>query len=160
MPDFDLSLLWFAGACFLAALSGAVFAPGAWYESLDKPSWVPPNWAFPVVWSLLYVMIALSGWMVYKTAGWSAAMVPLALYGVQLVLNFLWSAIFFGMKRMDLALFEVGLLWLSIAALIVVFYPINAVAGLMLIPYLIWVTIAASLNLAMVRLNPRETLVG
>lgn len=155
MPDFDISLLWFVGACFVTSLAGALFKPGPWYAALEKPSWVPPNWAFPVVWSILFVMIAISGWMIYRTAGWSGAMTPLIVYGVQLVLNFLWSMIFFGLKRMELALYEVGLLWLSIVAIILLFYPINALAALMMVPYLIWVTIAAALNLSMLRLNPR-----
>lgn len=151
MTDY-ISLLPFIGAVFLTALSGAKYSPGPWYEKLNKPSWQPPNWLFPIAWSILYVMIAISGWLIWKEVG--AVTLPLIVYGIQLVLNFMWSWLFFGKKRMDLALFEVGLLWLSIVALVVLFYPINATAAWLLLPYLAWVSFAAFLNFTMLRLNP------
>ncbi|MEL7481313.1 MAG: TspO/MBR family protein [Pseudomonadota bacterium] len=138
----------------LAASSGAAFPPGDWYESLDKPSWTPPNWAFPVVWTMIFIMVAVSGWLVWEAAGWGAAG-ALGLYGANLALNAGWSAIFFGLKRMDLALAEVAFLWLSIAALIWAFSVYSTLAALLLLPYLLWVTVAAALNLRMVQLNPR-----
>lgn len=152
MPD--LVLLAFVAVNVAAATSGALFPPGRWYEGLAKPGWRPPNWAFPVVWTLLYAMIAVSGWLVWHAA--TAEQLPLALglYGVQIVLNALWSWIFFGLRRMRLALAELGLLWLSIAAMIVTYWPIHAGAALLLVPYLAWVTAAGALNRAMVRLNP------
>ena len=152
-----LSLFGFGLACFLTACSGAIFSPGPWYEELEKPSWNPPNWAFPVVWTILFIMLAVSGWLVWREAGWPAAALPLAVYGVQLVLNFLWSALFFGARRMDLAFVDVLLLWVSIAVMIALFYPISPLAALLLVPYLIWVTIAAALNRAVWRLNPERT---
>jgi tryptophan-rich sensory protein len=144
----------FVAACITVASSGAVFKPGDWYEGLAKPWWRPPNWAFPVVWSVLYLMIAISGWLVWRKAGFAGAALPLAVYGLQLVLNAAWSGFFFGMKRMNLALVDVCLLWLSIAALILLFSPIDATAALLLAPYLLWVSIAAFLNWTMIRLNP------
>jgi translocator protein len=148
----------FVAACFVTASSGAVFKPGDWYESLAKPWWRPPNWAFPVVWSVLYIMIAVSGWMVWRVAGFDGAGLPLALYFVQLGLNAAWSGFFFGMKRMDLALVDVGLLWLSIAGLIVLFHPISSTAAYLLLPYLLWVSIASFLNYTMLRMNPKASL--
>jgi benzodiazapine receptor len=149
-----LVLLGFIVVCTAAAMSGAVFKPDRWYRELRKPSWNPPDWVFPVVWTILYAMMAIAGWLVWREAGsFAAAALPLALFTVQLVLNALWSAIFFGMKRMDLALAEVGLLWLAILACIVTFAPISAAAAWLMAPYLLWVTIAAYLNYTVLRLN-------
>ena len=153
MTDY-ISLLPFIAAVFVTALSGAKYSPGSWYEELNKPSWQPPNWLFPIAWTILFIMIAISGWLVWREVG--AITLPLVVYGIQLILNYMWSWLFFGKKRMDLALFEVGLLWLSIVAMIVLFYPISETAALLLLPYLAWVSFAAFLNFTMLRLNPEE----
>ncbi len=150
----DVSLIVFIGLTVLVASSGAMFKPGDWYETLNKPSWRPPNWAFPVVWTVLYVLITWAAWRVWTTAPREALPLAMGLYGLQLALNAGWSAIFFGMKRMKLALLELGALWLSIVALIAVFWPLDRTAALMLVPYLVWVTTAGVLNRAMIRLNP------
>ncbi len=150
-----LALLGFFGVCFGAASSGAVFKPGLWYERLAKPSWIPPTWAFPVAWSVLFAMMAVSGWMTWRQVGLAGAGGAFAVFGIQLALNAGWSALFFGARRMDLALFEVVALWCSIAANILVFAPYSHSAAWLLVPYLAWVTFAAYLNLVMVRLNPR-----
>lgn len=147
-------LIGFVLACLATASSGAVFKPGAWYDGLAKPWWRPPNWAFPIVWSVLYLMIAISGWLVWRKAGLAGAALPLAVYALQLGLNAAWSGFFFGMKRMDLAFADVCALWLSIAAMIGLFGPIDAAAAWLLVPYLAWVSIAAYLNWTMMRLNP------
>jgi benzodiazapine receptor len=99
-------------------------------------------------------MIAVSGWLVWTTTAPGERLVPMSVYGLQLVLNAVWSGIFFGMKRMKLALGEMALLWLSIAANIAVFWPVHKVAALMLVPYLAWVSFAFMLNRALVKLNP------
>ena len=148
-----LGLAGFVAVCFAAASSGAIFKPGAWYAQLAKPAWCPPNWAFPVVWTILFVMIAVAGWMVWREAGFSGAPVALALYGVQLVLNAAWSAIFFGLRRPDLALVELAVFWLAIAGTIIAFHAVSPAAALVLAPYLVWVTIAAALNASIWRLN-------
>ncbi|MBB4001912.1 TspO/MBR family protein [Aurantimonas endophytica] len=139
---------------FAVAMSGAIFKPGPWYQRLDKPSWTPPNWAFPVVWSALYVMIAVAGWRVYETAGLVA--LPFAVYGLQLVLNFAWSWLFFGIRRPDLAFVDVVLMALAIAANIALFAPIDAIAAWLMVPYLVWAIIAACLNRSVWRRNPQE----
>ena len=144
-------LIFFA-LVFVAASSGAVFKPGEWYDEMAKPSWNPPNWAFPVVWSILYIMIAVAGVLVWKAEGFGLAV---AFWGVQLVLNALWSALFFGMRRMDLAFYEVIFLWLSIVGFIVTAWPISQLAALLFVPYLVWVTIAATLNWTVWGLNPK-----
>ena len=118
----------FVGICFLAATTGAMFRPGDWYEQLRKPAWRPPNWVFPPAWTLLYLTIAVSGWLVWRTSGFAGAALPFAIYLVQLMLNASWSPIFFGMRRPDLAFIEVVMLWLSIVATVAAFHRVNPVA--------------------------------
>lgn len=150
-----MSLFVFVGLNVLAALSGGIFTPGAWYEDLKKPSWQPPNWAFPVVWSVLYFLNALAGWMVWNSVEAKGEIsFAITVYVISLILNAAWSAIFFGIKRMQLALFEAVLLWLSVALQIYLFWQIDAVSGAILLPYLAWVSIAVWLNRTMLELNP------
>jgi len=153
-------LLGFIAACFLAALTGALFRPGDWYEQLAKPSWRPPNWLFAPVWTVLYVTIAVSGWLVWREAGFAGAALPLAIYALQLGLNAAWTPLFFGLHRPDLGFLDIVLVWLCIVATIVFFCPIHAGAALLLVPYLAWVTFAAALNFAVWRLNPSASLLG
>jgi benzodiazapine receptor len=140
-------------ANFAAACSGAFFRPGQWYEDLKKPSWRPPNWVFAPAWSVLYVMIAIAGWMVWEDAGPGESTLPMTIYFVHLVLNFAWSGIFFGMKRIDLAFFEIIALWGTLIAIIVTFHPINTTAAYLLIPYLFWASFAGVLNFVVWQMN-------
>ena len=142
----------FVGLNFAAASTGAAFKPGDWYAALQKPTWTPPNWAFPLVWMVLYCTIAAAGWLVWEEAS-TAALPALAFYVVSLGFNAAWSVLFFGMRRLDWAMLEVLAFWLSIMAVIVVFAPIRPVAAFLLIPYLAWVTVAALLNLRLLQLN-------
>jgi tryptophan-rich sensory protein len=148
-----IGLAGFAVACFLAALTGAWFPPGDWYARLRKPPWRPPNWVFAPAWTVLYVMIALAGWLAWRKAGFAGAGLALAAYALQLILNAAWTPLFFGLRRPDLGFFAIVLLWLSIVATIALFAPIDAIAALLLAPYLAWVTFAAALNFAVWRLN-------
>ncbi len=138
---------------FAASATGAIFRPGEWYAALRKPWWTPPNLAFPIVWSTLFIANAVAGWLVWQAAGF-AALPALLLYVVSLGFNAAWSFLFFGLRRMRWALAEVALLWLSIAAVMVAFWPVRPLATLLIAPYLLWVTIAALLNLRLVQLNP------
>ena len=149
-----IGLVCFIVACFLAAFTGAWFRPGEWYERLRKPSWRPPNRLFAPVWTVLYLMIAVSGWLIWREAGFAGAALPLAVYALQLVLNGMWTPLFFGLHRPDLGLVDIILVWLSIVATIVLFMPISVAAALLLLPYLAWVTFATALNFAIWRLNP------
>jgi benzodiazapine receptor len=135
----------------VTASSGAIFKPGPWYENLHRPSWTPPNWAFPVVWSILYILIGVSGWMVWQTEGVGLAM---GLWLLQLILNAAWSWLFFGMRRMDLAFIDVCALFLSILAYIAVASAVSPLAALLFVPYAAWVATAATLNRAVWLLNP------
>jgi benzodiazapine receptor len=150
----DLSIVAFGIAVLIAASSGAVFKAGPWYEALAKPPWRPPGFLFGPVWLVLYIMIAISGWRVWDASPTvEAALIPMIVYGIQLVLNGIWSAIFFGIKKPGLALFEMVFLWLSIVANIAVFATIDETAAWLLVPYLVWVSFAFVLNLSVWRLN-------
>jgi len=148
-----MSLLGFCCFVVLAALSGAFFKPGEWYDRLRKPSWNPPKWVFPAVWSVVYLLIAISGWLVWEEVGFGLVII---VWGIQLLLNAAWSWIFFGLKRMDLAFWEVLCLWISIAVYILLALPVSLTASLLFVPYLVWVTIAATLNWTVWKLNTAE----
>ncbi|MEP3437643.1 MAG: TspO/MBR family protein [Hoeflea sp.] len=133
------------------ASSGAIFKPGDWYRGLHRPSWTPPNWVFPLVWSILYIAIGVSGWLVWQAGGPGLAM---ALWLLQLVLNAAWSWLFFGRRRMDLAFVDVCALFATIIAYIVAAGVISPAAALLFMPYAAWVATAAILNRSVWRLNP------
>lgn len=135
------------------ASSGAFFRPGAWYRQIAKPSWTPPNWLFGPAWSILYATIAVAGWLVWFEAGFDGAAVPLTIYAAQLVFNALWSWLFFGLRRPDMAFAEGMMLWASVLATILAFYPVQPGAAYLLIPYLLWVSFAMVLNFTIWRLN-------
>lgn len=143
----------FVGLNFAAASSGGMFRPGPWYAALAKPSWTPANWVFPTVWGLLFALNAWAGWLIWEVAGASRPLTFIVYVG-SLVLNAGWSWLFFGRRRMDLALIDVALLWLSLAAVMALFWTVRPFAALLVAPYLLWVTIAAFLNLRMIQLNP------
>jgi translocator protein len=132
--------------------AGLVTAPAVveWYPTLAKPSWNPPNWLFAPAWTLLYVMMAIAAWLVWKAGNAGAA---LLLWAAQLALNFAWSLLFFGARSPGLALIEVAVLWLAIAATIFAFSFKSRTATFLMVPYLCWVSFAAALNAAIVMLN-------
>ena len=124
---------------------------GSWYPMLIKPTWNPPGWVFGPVWTALYAMMAVAARLVWRQAGWCGA---LALFGVQLALNAIWSPLFFGLHRIDLALADIVLLWAGVVATTAAFCNVTPVAGWLFVPYLLWVTFATALNFALWRLNP------
>ncbi|HAJ19729.1 MAG TPA: sensory protein TspO, partial [Rhodospirillaceae bacterium] len=115
------------------------FRAGAWYQDLKKPSWRPPGYLFGPVWLVLYIMIAISAWRAWMAAEPAAETLVVAVFVLNMVLNAAWSALFFGMRRLGLALVDMGALWLSIVAMIVLYMPIDPLAGWLLVPYLAWV---------------------
>ncbi len=135
---------------FATASSGAFFKPGAWYQSLRRPSWTPPNWVFPVVWTILYIAIGISGWLVWQAGAPGVAM---ALWLLQLILNGAWSWLFFGRHRMDLAFIDICLLLAAIVAYIIAASMVSPLAALLLVPYAAWVATAAALNHTVWRFN-------
>jgi translocator protein len=150
------NLLGFAGwvaLSFAAAWVGSRFMPGEWYAALAKPAWNPPNWIFAPVWTVLYLVMGVAAGLVWRQAGFSGASAALSLFVVQLVLNALWSYLFFGLQRLDLALFDIVVLWGAILAVAVLFWGANRLAGALMIPYLAWVGFASVLNFVLWRLN-------
>lgn len=127
-----------------AAWFGAHFEPGSWYASLERPPLAPPNWIFAPVWSLLYLAIAVAGWLVWRST--ADRTVPLALWVTQLALNALWSLLFFGLERPGIALVEILVLLLLIVSTAFVFFRIHRLAGWLLAPYAAWVAFASYLN--------------
>ena len=125
-----------------------------WYKTLIKPSWNPPSYVFGPVWTTLYILMAIAAWLVWQPAGFSrSARMPLALFGLQLVLNVGWSWIFFGMHQPGWAVVEIVVLWLAILATMAAFFRRSTLAGWLLAPYLAWVSFAAFLNYAIWQLN-------
>jgi tryptophan-rich sensory protein len=141
---------------FLAATAGAVASvdAGAFYSQLDKPGWAPPGWLFGPVWSVLYTLMAIAAWLVWRRVGFPQATVAISLFVSQLVANALWSWVFFAWRLGALAVVEVLVLWGLVAATVVAFGRIQRVAALLLLPYLAWVSFAAALTLAVWRRNP------
>ena len=152
-----LGLVIAVAVCFAAAAVGSHYTTPAiptWYASLQKPAWNPPNWAFGPVWTLLYMMMAVAVWLVWRERGFAgAAALAIALFAIQLILNSLWSIIFFGWRRPGLALAEIFFLWAAIFATMLSFWRISHAAGWLMWPYLLWVTFAGFLNLSIWKLN-------
>lgn len=140
----------FLAAAFLTAAFGAMFTPGAWYASLAKPEWNPPSWLFGPVWTVLYFVNAVAAWRVWRTGHSKVAIVAWFLH---LIPNALWSYFFFGLHRIDWALIDIILLNFAIVAVIALFYRRDKVAGLLMLPYLAWVSFAGFLNWTLFSLN-------
>ncbi len=142
MEFFTLFLTYLA-ACGAAAATGAMFQPGEWYRSLSKPRWTPPDWLFPVAWTVLYLSMSVAAARVAMVAGTGQA---LALWSVQIALNTLWTPVFFGLRRIGAGLVVLALLWLAVAATMLAFWQVDRIAGLLFVPYLVWVSVAGALN--------------
>ncbi len=148
-----LALAGFLGAnAAVALMSGLATASSvrSWYPALAKPSWTPPPWVFGPAWTLLYALTAVAGWLVWRRAGWGGA---LAAFGVQLVLNAAWSFCFFGARSPLAGLLDIVLLWTAIVVTFERFRRLDRTAAWLLVPYLVWVTFAAALNIEIWRLN-------
>ena len=143
-------------ASFVASLIGSVLTqPNLdWYATLVKPSFTPPNGAFPVVWTILFVMMAVAAWLVWRVEGFRSAQGGLSLFIVQLTVNALWTWIFFVWRLGATAFVEILLLWTLILIMTVIFWRKRPLAGILMIPYLSWVTYASALTYMIWRLNP------
>ena len=152
----SLGLLGWALLTFTAAALGALASAdaGAFYAELARPSWAPPAWLFGPVWSVLYLMMAVSAWLVWRVRGFAGARTALVLFIVQLAANALWSWLFFAWHQGGLASAEVLVLWGLIVATIVAFQRISILAAVLLYPYLAWSTFASALTFSVWRLNP------
>lgn len=137
-----------------AGIGGALTDLGPWYFALRQPAWKPPDAAFGVIWTTIFTLCAISGWMAWQAADTPAMRRRVAwLFGANALLNILWSALYFKLQRPDWALIEVVFLWLSIVALVVGLWRLSRKASLLLVPCWLWVSIAAVLNLQTVQLN-------
>lgn len=138
---------------FGAAAVGTRFLPDEWYRALRKPGWNPPNWLFAPVWTALYLMMAAAVWLVWRQHGVAKAIVPLSFFVLQLALNAMWSWLFFGRHEIRAALIDLGFLWAAILVTTVLFWGREPLAGVLLLPYLAWVSFAGVLNATIWRLN-------
>ena len=145
-------LLVFVAATAVASVIAALTVTGTSdrYAQLDRPGWAPPSWLFGPVWTVLYVGIAIAGWLVWRRTGASAVLIP---YAVQLVLNAAWTPIFFGAGEYGWAAVDIIALWIAVLVTIVGFARVHRVAAALLVPYLAWVSFATALNLAIWSLN-------
>ncbi len=138
----------------LSGLGGAITQLGPWYQALKMPDWQPPGPAFGIIWTTIYVLGVIAA-----VLAWRDTVMPsdrsklIVLFATNCLLNLMWSFLFFKLQRPDWALYQVGIFWLSILALIVFIWPRNKIAGGLLAPYLVWVAIASFLNLSIVQLN-------
>lgn len=146
---------WLILSFVAAAIGGAAsIQAGPFYTQLVRPDWAPPPWIFGPVWTVLYVLMGIAAWLVWRVGGFGAAKSALSLFLVQLALNALWSWLFFGWHLGALAFADVMLLWASILATLIFFWRITPLAGALLVPYLLWVSFASVLNYSVWRLNP------
>lgn len=150
-----LKLLFCIGICFVIAFAGSTFTPepgSEWYyKVLQKPSWNPPDWLFPPAWTTLFLLMGTALYLVSEKEGEKNA--AYALFGVQLLLNLGWSAVFFGLHSPGAALAVIIALWLAILLTIIRFWMLSPTAGYLLIPYILWVSFATALNFTIWRLN-------
>lgn len=147
---------WLAISFVTAAIgSYASINAAGFYQSLAQPAWAPPGWLFGPVWSVLYVLMGVAAWLVWRTHGFAGARRALVLFIVQLVANALWTWLFFVWHMGAVALVEVALLWLLIAATALAFGRLNRLAALLLLPYLAWVGFATALTYALWQRNPQ-----
>src|SRR5512137_563549 len=137
-----LALVGWLALSFTAAAMGGFFLPGEWYAGLRKPSWNPPNWIFGPVWTVLYATMAVAAWLVWKRGGFAVRRFALSFFLMQLLLNALWSPLFFGLRNPGLAFVNIVLLWLAVLATVVAFCKTRPLTGALLVPYLAWVTFA------------------
>ncbi len=141
-----LIFLVFLAACAGAATSGALFGPDRWYDGLEKPWWTPPNWAFPLAWSVAYLLVAVAAWRIAVAEPSMVQALALALWSLQIVLNALWTPTFFGLHRIVGGMVVLSSLWTVTLVATAVFFTVDGLAGVLFVLYLAWLSYAASLN--------------
>jgi translocator protein len=147
---------WLAVCYFAAAIgSAATIQAGPFYTRLVRPEWAPPSGLFGPVWTILYALIGISAWLVWRIGGFRASRTALTLFLVQLAVNAFWSWPFFYWHSGVLSFANIVLLWVLIVATLIVFWRIRPLAGVLLIPYLVWVSFASVLNYSVWQLNPQ-----
>lgn len=140
----------FLATCAVPAAAGALFKPGEWYRGLDKPVWTPPNLLFPIIWAILYLSMSVAA---ARVGAYEGAVLAIALWCLQIGINTLWSAVFFGLHRILTGVIIIALLWVAVVATVIAFATHELLAAALLVPYLIWGTYAFALNLSVWRRN-------
>ena len=151
-----VSLFAFIIICLIiSGIGGAITASSVetWYQALEKPIFNPPDWVFAPVWTLLYIIMGIAAWRVWRLRSFEATGKALGVFALQLGFNLAWSFLFFGLQRIDLALVEIVILLVAIIVNAIMFWRIDRLAGLMLMPYIAWVTYATVLNATLWLLN-------
>lgn len=141
---------------FFIEILGGLFTQSSvtdWYQTLNRPAWTPPDWLFGPAWTILYILMAISAWIVYCEKSTRLKTVALTSFFVQLFLNLCWSALFFTAKSPLLGLLDIILLWIMIVSTTVLFWKVKPLAGILFIPYLAWTSYALALNAAIFVLN-------
>jgi len=144
------------GTCLLVGVSGSLVTATSvreWYPHIQKPSWTPPSAAFGPVWTVLFLLMGVSAWLIWRDSVGCGRRTALLIFVTQLVLNGTWSFLFFGLRSPGWAALEIVLLWSSIVATMLAFARISRLAAGLLLPYLFWVSYAAALNVAIWNLN-------
>jgi tryptophan-rich sensory protein len=150
------SLILLIAVCLLTGVLGSLATStsvNSWYVELSKPSWTPPSWVFGPAWTILYIMMAIAAWLVWRKGYTADVRFALTLFGVQLLVNGLWSYLFFGLRWPGGALVDIAVLWVAIAATAIAFSRVSQPAAWLLLPYLAWVSFAMALNLEIWRRN-------
>ena len=150
--EYVFFLIFFSATC-AAAATGAMFPTGDWYKQLNKPTWTPPDWVFPVAWTSIYLLISFAG---ARVAGMEGAQLALAFWALQIAFNTLWTPVFFGLRALRKSLPIMTGLWVAVLGATITHFQVDFWAGMAFVPYIVWVTIAAALNLKMVQLNPDQ----
>lgn len=137
----------------VVAAFGGLFTPNSWYQEIAKPPWTPPGWIFGPVWTFLYALMGVAAWLVWREPGRSISNLALGVYILQLILNAVWSWIFFGLYRIGLAFADLIILWILLGITTILFWKVRRAAGILLLPYIAWVTFAGFLNYTIWILN-------
>jgi tryptophan-rich sensory protein len=161
-PGNQINRKWTSLVVLLAVCLGAELVAGLltnlsvrdWYLTLRKPEWTPPGWLFGPVWTYLYLSMGVAAWLVWERRTLCNIRTAMSLFAIQLLLNVVWSGLFFGLQMPMIAFWEIVLLWLAILGALLSFWRIRRLAALLMIPYLVWVTYASALTLAIWKLNP------
>jgi len=148
-----LALFGWLALCFAASATAVFVSTDGWYAGLHKPSWNPPSWVFGPAWTVLYILMAVAAWLVWREGGWKTQGRVLAGFLMQWLLNALWTPLFFGLHRPGLAFAGIVALWLVLGATLWSFWRVRRLAGLLLVPYFAWVSFAAVLNFAIWQMN-------
>jgi len=148
-----LGLVGWVAVCFIPSATAVFIQPGAWYEALDKPAWTPPSWVFGPVWTVLYILMGVATWRVWVRHGFEKARSELVFFLVHLLFNAAWTWLFFGLQLLVVSAIEIVVLWAMIVALTVLFWRRDHAAGMLLLPYLAWVSYAVTLNIGFAVLN-------